>query len=86
MFNFTRENCANYNIFWQKLRVENVLLLYLEQIVSFWAVIFSNTNSLKLFYENPSLNMAIFTDRLIFLHYILKILPKPKISLQEYRL
>ena len=32
------------------------------------------------------LNMAIFTDRLIFLHYILKILPKPKISLQEYRL
>ena len=57
MFNFTRENRANYNIFWQKLRVENVLLLYLEQIVSFWAVIFSNTNSLKLFYENPSLNI-----------------------------
>ena len=43
MFNFTQDKCANYDIFGQKLRVENVLLYYLEQIVSFCAVIYKLT-------------------------------------------
>ena len=34
--------------------------------VSFYAIIYSNTNSLRLFCENSSLNLANFTDRVIF--------------------
>ena len=40
--NFIREKRANRDIFGQKLRMEDVLLIYIEQIVSFCAIIYSN--------------------------------------------
>ena len=64
--NFTQEKSVNRDIFGQELRIEDVLLIYFEQIVSFCAIIYSNTNSPQLFCENSSLNLANFTDRVIF--------------------
>ena len=58
----TGENACLATYFGQKLRMENVLLIYFEQIVSFCAIIYSNKNSLKLFCKNSSLNSANFTD------------------------
>ena len=54
---------ANRGIFGQNLKLQDVLLTYFEQIVSFCAFTYSKTNSLKLFYENSSLNSTNFTDR-----------------------
>ena len=48
-FNFTREKRINCGIFGLKLRMEDVFLIHFQQIVSFCAIIFSNTNSMKLF-------------------------------------
>ena len=48
------------------MRMENVFLIYFEQIVSYCAITHSNTNSLKLFCENSSLNLANFTYRIFF--------------------
>ena len=42
---------VNRDIFGQELRMKKVLLIYFEQIVSFCAIIYSNTNSLQLFCE-----------------------------------
>ena len=39
--------------------MEDALFIYLEQIVSFCAIVYSNTNSLKLFCENSSLNFCV---------------------------
>ena len=64
--------------FGQKLSMEDVLLIHFEQIVSFCAIIYSNTNTLRLFCENSSLNPASFTDNVFFSRYFLKILPEPK--------
>ena len=58
--------------------MEDVLLIHFEQSVSFYAIIYSNTNSLRLFCENSSLNLASFTNNVIFLRYFFKILPEPK--------
>ena len=54
--------------FWQQLRIENVLLIYFEQIVNFCAIIYSNTNSVQLFCENSCLNLANFTELVIGKH------------------
>ena len=59
-FNFNRGNRIKSNIFGQKLRMDDVFLVYLDQIVSFCAIIHSNTNSVKL----SSLNSANFTNNL----------------------
>ena len=75
-FNFTRKKCVNRDIFCQKLRMEDVLLIYFEQIVSFCAINYSNTNSLSLHCEISRLNLANFTERLIFCVNLLDILPK----------
>ena len=56
--------------------MENVLLIVFEQIVSFCAIVYSNTSSLKLFCENSSLNLANFTYRVFSL--TLESLPEPK--------
>ena len=52
--------------FWPKLEKGYVLLIYFEQIVSFCAIFYSNTNSLQLFCENSNLNSANFTERVFF--------------------
>ena len=39
--NFTREKCVNREILGQKLGIENVLLIYFEQIVSFCVHLFT---------------------------------------------
>ena len=52
-FNYTREDHVNRDIFCQKFRMEDVLLIYFEQIVRF-------------FCENLSLNTANFTESVIF--------------------
>ena len=67
MFNFMREKCGHREIFGQNLRMGYVLLIYFEQIVSFCAIFYSNTNSLQLFCENSNLNSANFTERVFFL-------------------
>ena len=56
--------------------MEDVLLIYFEQIVSFCAINYSNTNSLSLHCEISRLNLANFTERLIFCVNLLDILPK----------
>ena len=38
--NFTPEKCVNRDIFGQKLRMEDVLLIYFEQNVIFCAIIY----------------------------------------------
>ena len=53
------------DIFGQMLRIVDVLLISFEQMVSFCAIIYSNTNSLKLFCEDSSLNSENYTDRAI---------------------
>ena len=35
IFNFTREERVNRDIFGKKMKMENILLIYFEQIVSF---------------------------------------------------
>ena len=52
---------------------------FFVQIVSFCAIIYSNTKSLQLFCENSSLNSANFTDRVIFALGLKKNFPSPKI-------
>ena len=65
-FNFTRDKRANMRHFWQKqLRREDVPLLFFEQIVSFSAIIYLNTNSLELFGENSSLNLSNLIERVM---------------------
>ena len=76
-FNSTRKKRIYRDIFGQKLRMGDVLLIYFEQIVSFCAIIYLNTNSLQLFWEDSSLNLANFTDN-NFSRWFLKILPQPK--------
>ena len=61
-----REKCGHREIFGQNLRMGYVLLIYFEQIVSFCAIFYSNTNSLQLFCENSNLNSANFTERVFF--------------------
>ena len=60
--NFNRDNRIKSNIFGQKLRMDDALLIYFGQIVSFCAIIYSNTNSLQLFCKNSCLNPANFAD------------------------
>ena len=62
--NFTLEKQVDLDIFGPEMKNEDVLLIYFEQIVSFCAIIYPNTNSLKLFSENSSLNLANF--RVVF--------------------
>ena len=50
-----------------KLRKEDVLLICFEQIVSFFAFIYSNTNSYQLFCENSKLNLANSIKLVVFL-------------------
>ena len=62
-FNFSREKRVNRDIFVKNLRIEEALLImYFEQIVSFYA----NTKSFHFFCEKSSRNLANFTDRVIF--------------------
>ena len=51
-FNYTQD----YDIFGKKMRIEDIIHVYFEQIVSFCVIIYSNTNSLQLFCENSSMN------------------------------
>ena len=70
---FPGKKRANRNSFGQKLRMEDVLLIYFEQIVSFFAIIYSNTNSIQLFCKkNSSLSWVIV--RVSFLTFY----PSPK--------
>ena len=69
LFNSEKEKVSG-----QKLRMGDVLLIYFEQIVRFCVIIYSNANSLQLFWEDCSLN---FTDK-NFSSWFLKILPQPK--------
>ena len=55
--------------------MEDVLLIQFEQIVSFCAIMYTNTNSLQLICENSCLNSANFTCRVIFREFY----PSPKI-------
>ena len=65
-FNFTRDKRANMRHFWQKqLRRADVSLLFFEQIVSFSAIIYLNTNLLELFGENSSLNLSNLIERVM---------------------
>ena len=57
---------VNRNIFGQGLRFDEVFLVYLDQIVSFCAIIRSNTNPVKLLSENSSLNSANFKVSVMF--------------------
>ena len=61
--NFTCETRINRDIFGQ---IEDVLLIYFQQIDSFCAIMYSDSNSLKLLCEKSSLNLANFTNRVIF--------------------
>ena len=65
IFNLSREKRVNRAIFGPKFWMNDVFLIYFDQIISFLAIIFSNTNSLKLFCENSSLNSTNFTDNVI---------------------
>ena len=58
--------------------MEDVLLTYFEQVVSFCAIIFSITNSIQLFCEHSSLNSANFIDS-FFRVNSWKFNPNPKI-------
>ena len=49
-FNYTQDD----DIFGKKMRIEDVIHVYFEQIVSFCVIIYSNTISLQLFFENSS--------------------------------
>ena len=53
--NFTRRKLVNRDILDHKLRMEDVLPIHFEQIVSFCAIMYSNINSFNLFCENSSL-------------------------------
>ena len=68
--NYTREKRVDRNIFGNTLRIEDVLVIYFEEHVSICAIIYSNTNSLKVFHENSGVNLANFTDRVIALIHI----------------
>ena len=54
------------DIYGQKLRIVDVLLISFEQIVNFCAIIHSNTNSVQLFCEKSSLNLESFTELALF--------------------
>ena len=64
--NFTRGKRVNRDIFGQDLTTENVFFIPFEQIVSVCALMYLDSNSLKLLCENSSLNLANFTNRVIF--------------------
>ena len=53
--------------------------IYQLEIVSFCAIFYSNTNSIKLFCVNSSLNSGNFTNRLIFVIMSWKFDPRAKI-------
>ena len=57
--NFTREKRANRDIFGQLLTTKIFFFIPFEQIVSFCAIIYSNTNSIQLFCKNSSLSWVI---------------------------
>ena len=61
--NYAREKRVNCD-----MRLEDVLLylFYFEQIVSFCATIYSKTNLGQLFCDTSSLNLANFTELVIF--------------------
>ena len=68
IFNFTQKmplEFRNCDIFGKILRILEVLLIYLDQIVCFCAIICSNANWLRLLCEGSSLNSANFTYRVI---------------------
>ena len=76
---FFPRKCVNRNIFGQQLRMEDVLLIYFEQNVSFCAIIYSKTKSLQLFYESSSRNSANFKGRVFVCDTSWKFYPSPKI-------
>ena len=55
--NFAPKKRINRDIFGEKFRIKDVLFIYFEQIVSFYAIVYS----LQLFWLS-SLNSAYFTD------------------------
>ena len=59
----TRQKCVNHDIFGNNLRMEDVLLIYFEQIVIFPTQIQTNSSSFVESYNISSLNMAIYTER-----------------------
>ena len=60
--------------------MEDVLLICFEQIVSFCTLIYSNSNSHQLFYENSNLNVAnLKKTTVIFCVKSWKFYPSPKI-------
>ena len=69
---------VNRDNFGKQLRIENLLLIYFEQIVSLSAIIYSNTKSFHLFCENPGLNLANFSDRVIFALILENLTPAQK--------
>ena len=71
VFKFTGEKLRKSQHFLQKMIIQDGLLVYFVQIVSFHAIINSNTKSFQLFYENSSLNLTNFTE-LVVSHVILK--------------
>ena len=61
--------------FWQQIWNEDASLIYFKQIVSSFAIIYSNTTSVHLFCDNySSQTLANFTELVIFA----LILPEPK--------
>ena len=64
-FQFYLRKRVNRDIFGQELRMKNVLLIYFEQIVSFCAIIYSNTNSLQLFCANWQISQVGYFFALI---------------------
>ena len=65
VFKFTGEKLRKSQHFLQKMIIQNGLLVYFVQIVSFHAIINSNTESFQLFYENSSLNLTNFTELVV---------------------
>jgi len=64
---FTQETPrVNRNIFGKILRVEYVLLIYFEQTVSFYTQIHSNSSYFVKTYNYSILNLANYTERVIF--------------------
>ena len=72
---YPRKKRVNSGVLGQNLRMEDVFLIYIEHIVSFCAIIYSNTSFLQL----CKLKSAKFTDRVIFCAISWKNVSRPKI-------
>jgi len=63
---FTQETRVNRNMFGKKMRVEYVLLIYFEQIDSFYTQIYSNSTYFVKTFNYSILNSPKYTERVIF--------------------